>query len=185
MPRVPFVERENLDPEGQDVWDQIAGPRGGTAHNWAALLNNPVAAGKLAQLGVYARVDTPLDKRVKYLAILTAAREAGGHHIWTANQRSAKAAGLPDDVIDAILQFRAPVGLDPSDSNVVQFVQELLRHHCVSDHTFDALRDQIGIPAIIDMLVVCTYYYAMSHCIQALEVVQEPGLDSALTYLPP
>ena len=64
---------------------------------------------------------------VKALAILTAAREAGGHYVWTVNQRGAKEANLEDDVIAAIREFRAPVGLPPNDAAVVQFVLELLR----------------------------------------------------------
>ena len=108
MTRVPFATREAMDAAGQAIWDEIETSRGGVARNYAALLNNPQAAGALAGLGGYARYETPLPARIKALAILTAAREACGHYVWTVNQRPAKEAGLSDDIIAAILEYRAP-----------------------------------------------------------------------------
>ena len=75
MTRVPFATREGMDAAGQAIWDEIDTSRGGVARNYAALLNNPQAAGALAGLGGYARFETPLPARIKALAILTAARK--------------------------------------------------------------------------------------------------------------
>ena len=182
MARVPFATRENMTPEGQKIWDEIESSRGGVARNYAALLTNPEAAEALAGLGGYARYVTPLDLRVKTLAILTAAREAHGHYVWTVNQRGAKEAGISDDIVSAIHEFRAPIGLDAKDAVVVQFVLELLRQHRVSDATFEALRSQVGDAGVVDVLVVSGYYHTLAHALQALEVELPEGTSSALTY---
>jgi len=182
MARVPFAERDTMTPEGQQVWDEIEGSRGGVARNYAAILNNPQAAQAYATLGGYARFESPLDPRVKALAVLTAAREASGHYVWTVNQRGAVAAGISDDIIAAIREYRAPTGLEPKDAAVVQFVLEILRQHRVSDATYEALRSQIGDAAIIDMLVVVSYYHGLAHLLQALDVELPEGVSSALTY---
>ena len=182
MARVPYVTRESMSPEGRQVWDEIESSRGEVAGNFAALLNNPQATGKFAHLGGYVRFETPLDIRVKTLAILTAAREANGHYVWTVNQPDARKAGLSNAVVSAIHEFRAPVGLEPKDASVVQFVLEVLRHHRVSDATFEALRSQIGDDGVIDVLVVSGYYHTLAHCLGALEVDLPEGVTSALTY---
>ena len=182
MARVPITTRESMTPDGQKIWDEIESSRGGVARNYAAILNNPQAAGSMAGLGGYARFETPLDPRIKTLAVLTAAREAGGHYVWTVNQRGAKEVGLSDDIVAAIREFRAPVGLEPADANVVQFVIEILRQHRVSDATFAALKAQIGDAGIIDVLVVSGYYHTLAHTLQALEVDLPDGMASALTY---
>jgi 4-carboxymuconolactone decarboxylase len=171
-----------MDSEGQAIWDEIETSRGGVAQNYAALLNNPVAAMNFANLGGYARYETPLDPRVKALAVLTAAREACGHYVWTVNQRGAKAADIGDDVISSIREYRAPTGLEPSDANVVQFVLEILRQHRVSEKTYNSLEAQIGASAIIDMMVVISYYHGLAHCLQALDVELPEGVSSDLTY---
>ena len=182
MARVPFATRETMSPEGQQVWDDIQTSRGGVQPNYAALLNNPPAAGSFAGLGGYVRFETPLNPRVKALAILTAAREAGGHYVWTVNQRGAKAAGLEDTVIAAIREYRAPVGLEPADAVVVQFVLELLRQHRISDATFESVRAQVGDAGIVDILVVVAYYHGLAHSLQALEVELPAGTETDLTY---
>ncbi|MDA0264381.1 MAG: carboxymuconolactone decarboxylase family protein [Chloroflexi bacterium] len=182
MTRVPYATRENMDAAGQAVWDEIENSRGGVARNYAALLNNPQAAGAMAGLGGYARYETPLDPRVKALAVLTAAREACGHYVWTVNQPAAKAAGLSDEVIAAIREYRAPAGLDAKDAAVVGFVLEILRQHRVSDTTFEALRAIVGDAGIVDILVVSGYYHSLAHGLQALDVDLPEGTTSALTY---
>lgn len=146
------------------------------------MLNNPQASGAMAALGGYARYETPLDPRVKALAVLTAAREACGHYVWTVNQPAAKAAGLSDEVIAAIREYRAPAGLEASDASIVQFVLEILRQHRVSDITFEAVRAMIGDAGVVDILVVTGYYHSLAHSLQALDVDLPEGTTSALTY---
>ena len=182
MTRVPYATRENMDAAGQAVWDEIETSRGGVARNYAALLNNPQASGAMAGLGGYARYETPLDPRIKALAVLTAAREACGHYVWTVNQPAAKAAGLSDNVIAAIREYRAPAGLDEKDASIVQFMLEILRQHRVSDATFEAVRAMVGDAGVVDILVVTGYYHTLAHCLQALDVDLPDGTTSALTY---
>ena len=98
------------------------------------------------------------------------------------NQRGAKEVGLSDETIAAIHEFRAPVGLADDDAPVVQFVIEILRHHRVSDATYQALKAQIGDDGIVDVLVVSGYYHTLAHALQALEADLPEGTTSALTY---
>ena len=182
MTRVPYATRETMDAAGQAVWDEIETSRGGVARNYAALLNNPQASGAMAGLGGYARYETTLDPRIKALAVLTAAREACGQYVWTVNQPAAKAAGLSNEVIAAIHEYRAPAGLDAKDASIVQFVLEILRQHRVSDATFEAVRSVLGDSGVVDMLVVIGYYHSLAHCLQALDVDLPDGTASALTY---
>ena len=182
MTRVPYATRDGMDAAGQAVWDEIETSRGGVARNYAAILNNPQAAGAMAGLGGYARYETPLPPRVKALAVLTAAREACGHYVWTVNQGAARDAGLSDDIIDAIREYRAPAGFNGDDATVVQFVLELLRQHRISDATFEAMRLLVGNAGVVDVLVVSGYYHTLAHTLQALDVDLPEGTETALTY---
>jgi 4-carboxymuconolactone decarboxylase len=123
-----------------------------------------------------------LDHRVKALAVLTAAREAHGHYVWTVNQPAARAAGLSEEIISAIREYRAPAGFDAADAAVVQFVLELLRQHRVSDKTFAAMQEVLGDSGVVDLLVVTGYYHTLAHCLQALEVDLPEGTSTDLTY---
>ncbi len=182
MTRVPYATREKMDAAGQAIWDDIETSRGGVARNYAALLNNPQASAAFIGLGTYARYENPMDPRIKALAVLTAAREACGHYVWTVNQPAAKDAGLSDDVIAAIREYRAPNGLEPNDAAIVQFMIELLRQHRISDETFEAVRAMVGDAGVVDILVVTGYYHTLAHALNALDVDLPEGTTSALTY---
>ncbi len=182
MTRVPYATRETMDAAGQAIWDDIETSRGGVARNYAALLNNPQASAAMIGLGTYARYNTPMDPRIKALAVLTAAREACGHYVWTVNQPAAKDAGLSDDVVAAIREYRAPTGLEPNDAAIVQFMIELLRQHRISDATFEAVRAMVGDAGVVDILAVTGYYHTLAHALNALDVDLPEGTKSAMTY---
>ena len=182
MARVPITTREDMTADGQKIWAEIESSRGGVARNYAALLNNPQAAGRLATLGGYARFETDMDPRIKSLAVLTAAREANGHYVWTVNQRAAREANISDEIVAAIHEYRAPAGLDAKDAVVVQFVLELLRQHRISDSSYQALQSQVGDAGVIDVLLVVGYYHSLAHSLQALEVELPEGVPDAMNY---
>ena len=60
MARVPYVERDELDAEGQQIYDQIAADRGRTevGLQFRALLNSPKAAGHLTSVGATLRFNS-------------------------------------------------------------------------------------------------------------------------------
>ena len=169
-----------MDAAGQAIWGEIstsgaAGPQLRRDTEQPAGRRRHGRPGRLRPLRVPCR-------RASRIAVLTAAREACGHYVWTVNQNGAKEAGLSDDIIAAIREYRAPAGFDADDATVVQFVLELLRQHRISDATFEAMRALVGNAGAIDVLVVSGYYHTLAHCLQALEVDLPEGTETALTY---
>ena len=117
------------------------------------------------------RFETPLPPCIKALAVLTTAREVCGQYMWTVNQTGARQAGLSEEIIAAIHEYRAPAGFDAADATVAQFVLGLLRQHRVSDATFEALRALVGNAGLVDVLVVSGYYHTLAHTtLQVLDV---------------
>ena len=178
MARVPFLNREDLAPEHQPVWDDIAGSRGSVAQNFQALLNGPEAAGKLAALGGYVRFENSLDAKTKRLAALVTAREADGDYVWTVQVPGAGADGVSDETISSIQQRKPPKGLNTEDEAIVGFVQELLRNHRVSDTTYNAVQQRLGVAGVVDLLVLTGYYWTLSHALSGLEVEPLGGASS-------
>ena len=181
MARVWYLERADLAPEHQPLYDDIAASRGSVPPNCKALLHSPVASARMAVLGAYVRFETPLPARIKALALLTAAREAEGDYVWAMNQPQARSAGLGEDIINAIRERRAPEGLAPEDASIVQFTLELLRQHRIADATFQAVQHRLGDAGVIDLLLLIGYYYSLAHTLGALEVGPPPGVPSTLS----
>src|SRR4030095_13055980 len=174
MARVRPLEREDLPAEHQHVYDDIAASRDRVPPNFKALLNNPLAAAKMAALGGYVRFETPLSSRVKMLAVLATAREFDGDYVWTANLPQARDAGVDEATIQAIRERRALQGLAPEDAAIVQFTLELLRQHRITDATFQAVQQKLGDAGVIDLLILIGYYGSLSQAPSALEFMP-PG----------
>lgn len=152
MARVQFLEKAGLPSGHQHIYDEIAASRSGVQPNFKALLNSPMATSKMAILGGYVRCGRP--PRVKALEVLAATREIDGDYVWTVNQRQAKAARLNEEIITAIRERRAPPGLASEDTVIVQFTQELLRQHRISDAIFKAVQQRLGEAGVVDLLML-------------------------------
>ena len=178
MTRVPYASRDNMDADGQRDRDlpRRRGPqlRGDTEQ--PAGRRGHGRAGRLRPLR-----DAPAAAR-QGAGRAHRRREACGQYVWTVNQPGARQAGLSEEIIAAIHEYRAPAGFGADDATVVQFVLELLRQHRVSDATFEALRALVGNTGVVDVLVVSGYYHTLAHTLQALDVDLPEGTENALTY---
>ena len=180
MARVKYVEREELDSEGQGAYDGIAGSRGAVNNNFQALLNSPAAAARMADFGAYIRFETPLSARIRSLAVLTMTRETDGEYVWTVNERGALESGLEPTDIDKVRNRQAPEGMADADAKIVRFTQEYVRQHKISDGTYQAVQQMIGDAGMVDLLLTIGYYSSLSHALAAMEVDLPPGTPSTL-----
>ena len=79
MTRIPYVRREELGPEGQQLWDGIVSGQGdrlltaegGLAGPFNAFVTAPGAGRRLSALGAKLRFGTSIDRRLSEIAIIT------------------------------------------------------------------------------------------------------------------
>src|ERR1700745_2102953 len=79
MSRIPYVRREELEPEGQQLWDGIVNGRsdlvltaeGGLAGPFNAFVTAPGAGRRLSALGAKLRFGTSIERRLSEIAIIT------------------------------------------------------------------------------------------------------------------
>src|SRR5688572_19197118 len=103
MARVPeFTAREDLAPEHQPIFDEIAESRGRIAGPFPVLLNSPEMALQVARIGHHVRFKHNFEPWAFEVAVLTAAREADCLFEWAAHSRAAEQAGVRPEVIAAI-----------------------------------------------------------------------------------
>src|SRR4051812_39196634 len=104
MARVPYVKREELDAEGQEIYDRIRRDRNApeVGLQFRALLHSPKAAGYLTSLGAELRFRSALPANLMELAIIALAREWNSDIEWTAHSALAAKAGVSADKIEAI-----------------------------------------------------------------------------------
>src|SRR5262245_63476090 len=102
--RVPYVEREQLNAEGQEIYDRIRRDRNvpNVSLQFRALLHSPKAAGYLTSMGAQLRFQSAMPENLKELAIILVAREFNSDIEWTAHAALAAKAGVSEASIEAI-----------------------------------------------------------------------------------
>src|SRR5882672_10448643 len=138
MARVPYVTRDELDAEGQEIYDRIRRDRNApeVGLQFRALLHSPKAAGFLTSMGAQLRFQSALPDNLKEFAIIIVAREWNSDIEWTAHAALAAKAGVSAGAIEAVRTGKMPAGLTDQERVIADFVQPLLRKKQVSDEAF-------------------------------------------------
>jgi 4-carboxymuconolactone decarboxylase len=182
MARLPVATRESV-PEGQRaLFDELtqrmgAVPRYGPgsvmihvpeAHRWATRLND------------YLRNQSSLPKKVQELTMLVTARALDCQHIWNAHAASARQAGVPDALVDALRDRQVLPELAPDESAVVHFGREFFRTHRVSAGVFQAALEQFGRQGVVELSLIMGNYSLLALLINAFDTDLPPDRTEPL-----
>ena len=177
MARLPNLNRDQLKPEDQQFYDAISGSRGSGRGPYGVLLHAPDLAARVAHTGTYVRFDMDLPEALKETIIITTAREIKNQYEFAAHARLARQAGVSQDTIQAIAHGTAPEGLAGDEAMLVSYVQELLRHHKISDATFNAVRDRFGVQKTVEITALVGHYLLVGQILAAFEVDLPEGIQ--------
>src|SRR6202042_1443016 len=133
--RLPLVKRAELDPDGQRIYDMRAGGPGKTvgATGPAAIsLYSPKVAEAIQMLNQYLRFHGVLKSRDFEVAILVVAREFDQQYEWSGHEMGARAAKVPETVIDAIKYNKPAEGFSERDTLLINFARDSFHKHRIS-----------------------------------------------------
>ena len=170
MSRIPDLDPAALSPEQQRLRAQIAGARGGVfAGPFAIWLRNAGIADKANLFGNELRINGRLDRRLFELMVLTVARHWSAQYEWFAHERAALDAGLAADVVEAI-RHRQPPPFQADDERAVHgLVAELNETRAVSDATYAAALDALGLDLLIELVTSAGFYTLVAMMLQAFD----------------
>jgi len=171
MARIPLIEsKQDLSPQHHPLYDTIAQTRGRVQGPFAVLLHSPTVAERTAHLGTYIRFDSTLDRKVVELTALATAREVNCKHEWAAHVAHAQREGISLDTIRAIHKQRPADVLPPDEAELVRYVRELVHSHRVSDETFQALQNRLGVKGMVELTATIGYYAMLACTLNAFDV---------------
>jgi 4-carboxymuconolactone decarboxylase len=189
--RLPLLERDQLDSDGQRAYDVIVepdsryaeGPRGPVAM-W---LYSPEMAEHVFPASTYLRYGTEKDQRLTELAILATAREARSQYEWSSHEPLALRAGLEPEIIELVKQ-RAPLdrevtGLGEPERTIIQFAREVSSEEKVSAETFATAQRLFGDKGVMDLAGLIGYYTFVDITLKAFDVQLAPGRERLLPEL--
>jgi 4-carboxymuconolactone decarboxylase len=171
--RMPMPAMGSLD-EAQRTAAQalIDGPRKGVYGPFVPLLRSPVLLERMAKVGEYLRFDSVLESRVRELATCVAARHVSNQFEWTMHAPLALKAGVAAEAIEALRQGARPRPLVPDEQDTVDFVDELIATHGVSDLTYQTALARWGERGIVELTSLVGYFVMVSWL---MNVARTPG----------
>jgi 4-carboxymuconolactone decarboxylase len=180
MPRITLPSPEDMNAEQRKVHDKVvAGRRGQLRGPLRAALHNPELADRWQALGELLRYRTSLPPRLSELAILVTARACRSPFEWYAHRPEAERAGLPQDIIEAILAERTPEVWSDDEAAVYHYAHELNRYRSVSDRTHARAVERFGEKAVVELTALVGYYTMVAMTLNAHEIPLPEGVQPA------
>jgi 4-carboxymuconolactone decarboxylase len=187
--RLPYLRRDDLDPNGQRMWDSIVKARsielseselineqGGLSGPFNAFLHAQKAGRRTATLGRVLRFETTIERRLSEVAIITVGARWQAEFQWFAHARMAREHGVCDAVIDAIGRGEDPPFKADDERTVHAVARQLAETGHITQDAYDAARHLLGDTGLAELVSLCGYYTLISYLLNAFEVPLPPGV---------
>ena len=176
--RLPLPRREELDAEGQRIYDSLADPQGGSLRGLRGPggihLHSPELARHTRPLNHYLRQEAGLGGRLRELAILVTARELDSQFEWAAHEAEARREGIAPEIIETIRHRRDTGGVDEADAVVIELGREIFTARKVTAATFARALVLFGRRKLIDLVALMGNYAATAAMLTAFDMQLDP-----------
>jgi 4-carboxymuconolactone decarboxylase len=162
----------------------IDGPRKGVYGPFLPLLRSPVLLERVGKVGEYLRFESVLDARVRELATCVAARHVSNQFEWVMHAPLAVKAGVSAEAIEALRQGARPHPLAPDEQDAVDFAQELLATHGVSDRTYQSALSRWGERGVVELTMLVGYFAMVSWLMNVARTPAQPGTTAGIDAFP-
>ena len=181
--RLPYLRYDELEVRGQEVWDGVAGSRGGELINaeggligpFNAFVHAPGVGRHLSALGGRLRFRTSIERRLSELAIITVGAAWKAEFEWWAHARMAREHGVPAAVVDAIGRGEDPQLAADVEQVVYAVARALTSTGQLGQDTYDAAQRLLGDEGMVELVSLCGYYTLISYLLNAFDVPLPPG----------
>jgi len=162
LSRLPLVEREAMDEQGQKFYDAVTGPHSrtlvglqGPSGIW---LHSPELGERVRAVNQYLRYETTLERRLTELAILVTARELDNQFEWTAHEPVALKEGLDPEIIEVVKHRKPTSGLGTKEALIISLGRKLFRERKVDPETFAHALEVFGSRGLVNLAALMGNY---------------------------
>jgi 4-carboxymuconolactone decarboxylase len=181
MTRIPYAQREELGPEGQQLWDSIVKNRAdlavraeGLGGPFNAYVTAPGVGRRLVALGATLRFGTSIERRLTELAIITTGARWQAEFEWWAHASMAREHGVAGTVVDAIGRGEEPPFEADDERAVYTVARQLGDCGRLDQEAYDAARRFLGDAGMVELISLCGYYTLVSFLLNAFVVPLPP-----------
>ena len=179
MARLPYLDKEDLKPEDQELL-----ARGINLQK--ILVHSPGATRAHGAMGQYIRYGSTMDARLREMAILQVGWLAKSPYEWSHHVKIGFDFGVSEDDIRNLSAESAGTDTDlaPIDKAVCRAAREMTLDGKVADDTYAALADHFSNEHLIDLLVTMAFYNAVVRFLASTEMDVEESYQPYLDQFP-
>ena len=171
MPRTKLITaKSDLAPEHQAAADAVLKVFGHIRGPFSVLLHSPALAERLVPMVGFVRDDTIVEPRLRFVAILAAARECNAPYVWAAQVAQARKHKFSETLIDHLRAQGDPATLPVEERDILNYTLQLVRTHHVDKTIFDMLRNRHGVPWLVELTATLNFFVFVSGIANAFEV---------------
>lgn len=168
MTRIKILPREEMNEDQGSVYDQIGEEGGPRAGPYWAYIRHPKLMRLCQDLGNWFR-GSGLSGRERQIAVLTVVRFWDAHYPWAVQVRASLAAGVDQDVIDAINARRDPGLTEPREKMAYNMATQLVRDHRLSDATYQEAERLFGENDLVSLVSVIGFFGMVATTANAID----------------
>jgi 4-carboxymuconolactone decarboxylase len=184
MSRLPYLQKDDLDELGVQVWDALAAtrglgavtPEGGLAGPFNAFVHAPEIGSRMSSLGFALRQKMSVPRRTIELVIITVGAHWKAEYEWWAHARMAREHGVSDAIIDAIRSGEDPPFDSEGDRAVYAMTRALLEHGQIDAATYTEAHAAVGDQGMAELITLAGYYTTISFLLNGFAVPLPPGI---------
>ena len=171
MPRTKVITaKSDLAPEHHAAADAVLKIFGHIRGPFSVLLHSPDLAEKLAPMVGFVRDDTIVDPKLRFVAILAAARECDAPYVWSAQVAQARKHKIREELIDHIRAKGDPAKLPAEERDVMNYALQIVRTHHADSVLFDTLCKRHGEKWLVELTATFSFFVFVSGIANAFEV---------------
>lgn len=149
-----------LTGEGRRIYEDILTRRKAKGVNhlgpYIPLLNHPEVARYVERLGYFYKYESKLPREIFQFIVLTLARRSNVTFVWDDHVAAARAAGLPDAIIDKLTMgddaFPAPY------DDIHAATDCAFAFRSIPQPLQDRVVERFGLHGVIEIVTLCGYY---------------------------
>lgn len=168
-----YIDGEPQDPVAAAIFATIRKRGGmiGTMHR--ALAAAPAVLDASYSMAIALRLHTKLPRELGELAILRTVQLEGGRYEFEAHRDMALKAGLTEQQISAVADWRSSGMFDPAHCAVLEYVGALSQRRDVPSDIFAALAVHLDAQEIVELTMTAGFYVAVSRLSCGLDMKPE------------
>jgi len=160
--RYAEIPYDEMTPEQQEAYGRLMETRGRLPGPNKIYVHNPRLANVMGPLGAYFRTGYSLSEREREIAVCIITSKFHSAYPTSSHERAAKAAGLPDDKVEAILSGLPTSFSDTREQVVYEMATCLANARWVARGLYDRAVEALGHEGVTDVITLMGFYSSVA-----------------------